>query len=167
MAKINQVSPQAQATPEVAKKALTPDEQKKLEAKRAERKAARQRVIEAIKKINDPKLAADVMLFLGKEQGPRRAPTASVNFALREALLKAGAAGLSELDVFRQFHIGQPEMVTKVRILVLTPSKKDRVWVKYFEPEAGKEFGVYRVVGVGENPPKDWDGYVPAEKEQL
>jgi hypothetical protein len=144
--------------------ALTPEEvekQKALEAKRNARKAARQRVFEALKKIADPKLTADVMLFVGKERVPGTG-IKSVNADLRDALLKAGTEGLSEMDVFRSFKIGRPEMVTKVRILVLTPNPDDRVWVKFDESKER-----YFVVGKGAEPPKGWTGYVPGKKEQL
>ena len=70
--------------------------------------------------------------------------------------------GLSEMDIFKMFKIGRPMMAAKVRILVLTANPADRVWVAFDEPNE-----IYNVVGTGAKPPKDWDGYVPAEKENL
>jgi hypothetical protein len=65
------------------------------------------------------------------------------------------------MDIFKQFRIGRPEMVTKCRILVLCPNPADRVWVKFDEPTE-----TYNVVGTGATPPEGWDGYIPSSKVQ-
>lgn len=149
-----------------AKPAEDEAKKKAREARKAERAEAKKRVLQFLADNKDElgdDLIKDVMLFVGKPRAARKGGTrASVNQALRTALLEAGDQGLSEMDVFKMFKIGRPEMVTKIRILVLTPNPDDRVWVKFFEDDE-----VYRVVGTGPEPPKGWDGYVPSDKESL
>lgn len=145
---------------------LTPEEEAKKKAreeKRAARIAARKRVLAFVKANEDQlgEIAADIRLFAGSERAAR-APRASINTALRTALLEAGDRGLTEMEVFKAFKIGRPEMVVKARILVLTANPADRVWVKFDE-----ETETYHVIGTGATPPKNWDGYVPADKTSL
>lgn len=147
------------------KKALTPEEQKARDAKRAARVEAQKRVRAFVAENAEQlgNLASDILMFVGAARTSVRGPAkASVNAAIREALLKAGSKGLSEMDVFKAFKIGRPEMVTKIRILVLCPNPDDRVWVKFSEEDE-----TYRVVGTGAQPPKGWEGYVPSAKESL
>jgi hypothetical protein len=153
------------APAEVPKATKTPEQLKAVEAKRAERIEARKRVL-AFVKANEEQLdtiAADIRLFVGHERAAR-APRASINTALRTAFLAAheDGKGLSEMEIFKMFKIGRPMMAAKMRILVLTANPTDRVWVAFDEPNE-----TYNVVGTGAKPPKNWDGYVPAEKENL
>jgi len=134
----------------------------KAEAKKIARKEARTRIVTFL---NDNKdqlgtIADDVRLFIGGG-GHRVGVTKSVNNDIRIAFLKAHGEGkgLTELDLFKQFKVGRPEMVTKCRILVLCPNPADRVWVKFDETTE-----TYTVVGLGENPPVGWTGYVPSAK---
>lgn len=141
-------------------KALDP----KAEAKKAERKAARSRVLEFLAQNADQlgTIKHDIELFIGKGGGSKRiaGATRTVNTDLRDAFLARKT--LSEMDIFKQFKIGRPEMVTKIRILVLCPNPDDRVWVKFDEVSE-----TYSVVGTGANPPADWDGYIPQSKATL
>lgn len=104
-----------------------------------------------------PQLVADFNMFvkLTSTKGPRMSK--SINSELRDAFVEKKS--LTEMDIFKQFKIGRPEMTTKIRILVLCPNPADRVWVKFDEASE-----TYNVEGLGENPPKDWEGYVPASK---
>lgn len=141
------------------------DKAKAREALKVARRAARQRVLkflsENANELGD--MVKDIRMFVGGG-GVRKASTSNVNIAIRSAFLEAQKAGkgLTEMDLFKAFKVGRPEMVTKTRILVLCKDPADRVWVKFDE---AKE--TYFVVGLGANPPKDWDGYVPSEKAQL
>jgi len=149
-------------------KKVDPERAKAAEAKKKARAAARARVVEYISQFDltkpkEKQLVDDIRSFIGGgAQRVARVATKSVNSALRDALIAAGDKGLSEMDVFKQFKIGRPEMVTKIRILVLCPNPDDRVWARFDEAKES-----YFVVGKGANPPKGWDGYVPGAKETL
>lgn len=164
MAKTNDKTAAAPATVE-AKKPIDDAKQKKNDARKAARKVARERIVKFIVD-NTTELGGlvdDLKLFIGGGRaGGARAPRTSINSELRTALIEAGDVGLGEMDVFKRFHIGRPEMITKGRIFVLCPNPADRVWVKFDEATE-----TYKVVGKGINPPKEWDGYVPAAKEAL
>ena len=106
-------------------------------------------------------LKADIELFLGKG-GVRKASSGgfrSVNSELRDAFIEKKS--LTEMDIFKAFRIGRPEMVGKIRILTLTPNHADRVWVKFDEATE-----TYNVMGLGTNPPAGWTGYIPASRVQ-
>lgn len=173
MAKNEQKSNPQPTTPaktEEVKK--TPEQIAKEKANAEKRQAhtdARKRIEEYLSQFDltkpeEKQLVDDIRLFIGKGGGQRtaRVSTKSVNSAIRDAFLAAGDKGLTEMDIFKAFKIGRPEMVTKIRILVLCPNPDDRVWVKFDE-----EKETYFVVGKGAEPPKGWDGYVPAEKSDL
>lgn len=152
------------ATPAPAKieaeKELTPEQKAKLEERKKNRTEAKNR-IKAFLKDNATTLGGlvkDIELFIGTGTGAVRANVVrSVNSDLRSAFLEKKS--LSEMDIFKLFKIGRPEMVTKIRILVLCPNPADRVWVKFDETKE-----VYNVIGTGANPPQGWCGYVPSTK---
>lgn len=131
----------------------------KAAAKKQARMEAKARIVNFLKDNAEQLggLKADIELFIGKGQRAAKAAVKSVNAELRDAFLSHKT--LSELDIFKQFRIGRPEMVTKMRILVLCPNPDDRVWVKFDEPTE-----TYSVVGTGATPPEGWDGYVPSSK---
>jgi hypothetical protein len=97
-------------------------------------------------------------------RAPGAGGTTSKRTIILEAVTKAGKDGLSEMDLFKQFRIGRPEMQANVRYWIRNPKNKaDRVWVGFDETKE-----VYGVVGKGATPPKGWTGYVPDdEKEDL
>ncbi len=150
---------------QVQKPAKSAEQIKADEAKKLARIEARKRVLAFVKENVDQlgSLADDIRAFVGTEHAAR-VVKASINQALKTAFLEAHAAkkGLTEMDIFKMFKIGRPEMVGKCRILVLCPNPADRVWVKFDESTE-----TYNVVGTGANPPKDWTGYVPSAKESL
>lgn len=146
-------------------KAVVAQEEKvvdpKVQARKEARTAAKARIV-AFLKDNAEQLGglkADIELFIGKGSRAPKAATKSVNAELRDAFL--AKQSLSEMDIFKQFRIGRPEMVTKMRILVLCPNPDDRVWVKFDEKTE-----TYNVVGTGATPPAGWDGYIPSSKVQ-
>jgi len=147
-------------------KERTDEQVKAAEIKKLERLEAKKRVL-AFVEANAEQLdtiAADILMFVGKARRAR-APRSSINAALRTALLEAKDKGLSEMDVFKAFKIGRPEMSIKSRLFVQV-EPKDRVWFQLFEGKDGA-YGVYKVVATGPNPPKGWTGHVPADKEDL
>lgn len=132
------------------------------------RKEATPRVVQFLKD-NKEQLGAvydDLALFFAAElrtpAGPKatKSPVApSINAELKAALEQGP---LSELDVFRKFHIGRPEMKLKIRAFILTPKVEDRVWVAFDEASES-----YSIVGRGEAAPEGWTGYLPQAKAEL
>lgn len=147
-------------TTETASPAPVVDEAK--EAKKEVRKAAQVKVREFIKTVDDVDLKAALVLLVGSGTRAVRGAVKSINVVLKDALVAAGDDGLSEMDIFKQFKIGRPEMTTKVRIFLKTPNTEDRVWVRFSEEDE-----TYRVIGSGTDAPEGWDGFVPADENLL
>ncbi len=148
------------------KKGMSDETKKKLEARTAAKKEAKGRIIAFLADNSEAlgTLKGDIMLFLGtgRARSGKTVTVAPTN-ALRQALLDAGTKGLGEMDIFKAFKIGRPEMSIKRRVLVQSAkTPADRVWINFDE---SKE--VWTVVGTGAKAPEGWDGYVPAEKEAL
>lgn len=138
--------------------AVDPKEAAK-EAKKLARREAQARVREYIKELEDGNpLKADLTLLVGTGQRAARGTVRSINNVLLEALVNAGDKGLTEMDIFKQFKIGRPEMKIKIRIFVKTPNPDDRVWVKFDESDE-----TYRVISKGADVPEGWDSYVPSD----
>jgi hypothetical protein len=144
---------------------------KKLEANKrwAEKRDAARPRVKAFLKANAEQLGdlkADIELFIGKPAGVKVAKVkgivTSLNSELRDALIAAADAGLSEMDIFRKFKIGRPEMRIKIRTFTLTPNPDNRIWVSFDETSE-----LYHVLATSRTPPAGWEGYVPAEKETL
>lgn len=131
----------------------------KVVAKKLARADAKKRIIAFLKDNSEQlgSLKGDIEMFIGKGQSAARSAPRTVNSELRDAFIEKGS--LSEMDIFKAFRIGRPEMVTKIRILVLCPNPADRVWVKFDEAAE-----VYSVVGTGAEAPEGWDGYIPSTK---
>jgi hypothetical protein len=131
------------------------------------KKIARTAVLEYLSQFDQTKsdekqLVDNIMLFIGRPgrtisaRGPVMSPTG----ALRDMLIAAGTKGVAEIEIYKAFKIGRPEMTIKCRVLVQrakTPA--DRVWVTF---DAATE--TYKVAGHGPSAPKGWAGYVPGEE---
>jgi hypothetical protein len=141
----------------VAKKAAYEKELKE------RKKAARVRVLEFVKaNVKDlGPLASDLTLLAGAGgSGKPRASTGvvrTINADIRAAFIEKKS--LSEMDIFKTFHIGRPEMVNKRRVLVMCPNPADRLWVEFDEKAE-----VYNLVGTGPTPPAGFVGYIPEAK---
>ncbi len=144
-------------------------EEQKAEERKAlyeKKKSARVRIAQFLAENAEQlgSLKDDIELFLGRA-GTRRSRgtgVASLNFQIRKAFLDAMPDGLSEMDIFKQFHIGRPEMLNKIRLMILTPNPEDKVWVTFDDATE-----TYNVVGTGKDAPTGWTGYLPAEMRQL
>jgi|WetSurMetagenome_2_1015567.scaffolds.fasta_scaffold573325_1 hypothetical protein len=134
----------------------------KKEARKQKKAAMKAKVMEFLAKNNLGPIADDIKALIGKGGGVRVGTTSSVNTALRDLIVKAGAQGVPELTIYKTFHLGRPEMAGKIRKFVKTANPDDRIWVKFDE---AKE--TYFMTGKGANPPKDWAGYIPSEKDAL
>ncbi len=112
-----------------------------------------------VTKPDEKALIDAIRLFIG---GGQRMVTRSINAALRDAFIAAGDKGLTELEVFKQFKIGRPEMGTKIRVLLKHLNPEDRIWIRFDE-----EHETYRAVGRGKTPPKGWTGFNPDAEPAL
>jgi hypothetical protein len=152
MAKTNQTENE---TVDTATKTLDP----KIEARKKAREDAKKRIQTFLKENSEQLggLKADIELFIGGAPRAARGSVRSVNTDLRDAFIANGS--MTEMDIFKQFRIGRPEMVAKCRVLVLCPNPDDRLWIKFDESTE-----TYVVAGQGAEPPEGWDGYIPSSK---
>jgi hypothetical protein len=167
---------EAAAAPAAEKaKGMSEETKAKLAARVEARKAAKANVLEYLKqfdltKADEKKLHDEIMLFVGataRSSGTRATPLSPTS-ALKDALVGAGAKGLSETDIFKLFRIGRPEMIIKMRILIQRAKKpEDRVWVSFTEGKTPTDDGIYKVLATGKDAPKDWTGYTPEQAEAL
>jgi hypothetical protein len=159
------------ATPEV-KKVLTPEEQKAQEKKDKKRQSddawlkarneIKDRLIAYVGKNKDTlgTIGDDILALAGKRTITNKVKTGvvrTINAELKAAFLEKKT--INELDIFRTFHIGRPEMAGKIRAFILAPKAEDKIWIKLDEAK-----GDYIMVGTGANTPADWDGFLPAPK---
>ena len=143
---------------------LTPEQLEKREALKKARTEAKARVRSAMRSAEfDPQLKADITILIGSGVRASGGGTRNVRTVILDALRESGKTGLTEMDIFKQFHIGRPEMNTNIRIWIkYVNDPEDRVWV-HFDEKAE----VYGVVGSGANPPKGWTGYIPKDEDIL
>lgn len=145
---------------------LTPEEiaakKEKVEQARLLRKEAKTRLRDFAKTLDDDDdLKPDILLLVGTAARARTGrATVSVNQVLRDIFLEKGE--ISEMEIFKNFKIGRPEMSIKTRIFVKVPNPEDRIWIVFDEEEE-----VYHMVAKGAKAPKNWDGYVPADEDLL
>lgn len=132
--------------------------EKKAEAKK-KRDSARSIVRDFLNTCEDVALKTAITLFVGS--GQRSSGVSGVNNLLYEAFKKNGS--LTEMEVFKQFHIGRPDMKNKVRIFIkFMPTPEDRIWVSF-----NQETETYTMDGEGANPPEGWTGYIIVEENVL
>lgn len=132
--------------------------EKKAEAKK-KRDSARSIIREFLNTCEDVALKTAITLFVGS--GQRASGVSGINNLLYEAFKEKGS--LTEMEVFKQFHIGRPDMKNKVRIFIkFMPTPEDRIWVS-FNPETE----TYTMDGAGANPPEGWKGYIIVEENVL
>ena len=144
---------------------LTAEELAAKKAKVEARRAARARIAKFVtgNKAELGTLVDDITLFIGKGSGrTSRSVGVNINVQIRSAFLAATDHVLSEMDIFKTFHIGRPEMVAVTRKLILVPNPEDRIWIEFDE-----QAELYRVKGAGAEAPTGWIGYLPAEARQL
>jgi len=133
------------------------NDKKKVAAKAyQERKAIAK---EAIKKFleSNPKLPEGVKEAIEYLTGSGARSIRTGVVSELKLLLEAGP--LSAIDVFTKFEYGRPTMETKIRNFIKSGEPEDRIWVAF-------EDGNYLIKGTGENPPKNWTGYIPPVKSE-
>lgn len=136
------------------KKKGTPEQEKK----KAQRRAAKGFLREFVKTLEEGDLKVALTLVVGS--GIRgRAAVPSIKNKIKEALLEAAETGISEMQMFKQFKVGQPEMARNIKSF-LKGDPESRVWVQLTDE-------TYSIVGLGAEVPDNWEGYIPADVEQL
>jgi hypothetical protein len=160
-----QPAQKAALTAEEQKLAL--EQQKRVEARKAQRTAAKVRVLEFMKGVKDAQLLADLKFFVSQTRERGEATVKAISAPLKDALVKAGAKGMTGLDIYRQFKLGEPEMRIKQRTLIQRAKPEDRCWVGYDAEKNAADGGTYTVLAIGAEAPKGWDGYVPSDEEEL
>lgn len=76
-----------------------------------------------------------------------------------DKIITAGEAGVKEITLFQDFHIGRKETNNMFKKYLNKVEPKDRVWIE-FTPSNG----IYKVVGKGPKAPANYTGYVPVEQ---
>ncbi len=131
-------------------------------AKRLLRSSAKKRIRAIINATNDDQAKTDLILLIGKGERTGRISGMSSDSSILKYIQKSTPQGASEMDIFKEFKIGRPEMKSKLRTFVKTTNPDDRVWVKFFEDEE-----VYRVVAEGADAPEGWEGFTPPSTENI
>ena len=138
-------------------KNMTDEEKRKASAKAyTERKNAAKAVVakwlESKPRLDDEtKSAIEYLASVGTKT------RSGINGQLRERFLKEKSIPL--MTLFQDYEFGRPTMENKVRLFIKLPAEQ-RIWVAF-------EDGNYVLKGVGENAPRGWDGFMPANKEEL
>ncbi len=133
----------------------TEDDAKKEVSKQAKRDA-KVRLRKFAQSLEDEQVKADILFIVGTGQRAARGSVSGQTSEILAIIQEAGEDGVSEMDIFKQFHIGQPEMRNKCRLFLKTDKASERVWVAFDVPKA-----TYFVVDTGEATPDGWDGYDP------
>jgi hypothetical protein len=165
-------TPNAIAKPAEIKKPRTAEEQKVADAKAKKRinddawlKARGELKDRLIKYVGENKdklgtIGDDILALAGKRSITGKVKTGvvrTINAELKAAFIEKKT--INELDIFRTFHIGRPEMAGKIRAFILAPKAEDKLWIKLDETK-----GDYVLVATGAATPAGWDGFVPAPK---
>lgn len=74
------------------------------------------------------------------------------------ALFPEVGAEVSLMDVFREFKMGVSEMRVRIRECIYNRPADSRYWITY-----NPTTEVYRLEGIGANPPEGWTGVLPKE----
>lgn len=141
---------------------LTAAEQAKLDKIKKDRqgwKEARDRIRKAIPSLEDGEFKNDLIsvIGLGRQAGlPRASSRRSINIDIRDLLLDGEEH--AEMEIFKAFHIGRPEMAGKIRMFIRNPNFDERLWIHFDE-----EKEVYQLKGKGKEAPEGWTGFMPAE----
>lgn len=74
------------------------------------------------------------------------------------AMFPEVGAEVSLLDIFREFRMGVAEMRIRIRECIYNRPAESRYWITY-----NPDTEVYRLEGIGANPPEGWKGVLPKE----
>lgn len=74
-------------------------------------------------------------------------------------LFEAKGSEVDEMKIFQELKAGRHECNSLIKDLIRKSRPEEIKWVS-FDPEKG----IYKLVKIGEEVPKDWTGYVPMKK---
>ena len=147
------------------KKVLTEEQKQKKDARKALKKekrakytAAMDALNAAIVKSNSPDLIKMLAAVQASKVIVRSASSGETNFS-RFVKFVVGKKEVSEDEIFKMFKIGRKDAHGYLRKFLKNCEAKDRVWIN-FTPSNG----MYKVVGTGEIPSKEYVGFVPANE---
>jgi len=149
-------------------KELTEEMKEERKAKKAEAKELRNEAKKTVREffadidkeqIPEDVLAAIELLTKASTKKPRAAKGPSAASMILTKIKEDGQ--VSDVDLFMEFKVAQREMAGYIRNWIKKPANvEDRAWVRF-----DKESEMYILVGEGEYPPENWDGYIPATEE--
>jgi len=142
----------------------TPEEIKaEKKARRDERNAAKKLVRNFMTENDLPEEVTDALNMLisfkirkGRSGISKASKTQLIAEKLREQ------KSMSELELFQEFKVGRQAMKAQIRMFIKKMDPENRIWVTFDE-----ETETYNLVAEGPNPPDGWEGYVPAEADEL
>lgn len=147
------------------KKGLTMEEQKKFDEKKKRaaddykkrKDEAREIIMNYMNSPESKKIPEEVRTSILYLSGKGvRSERSGISSELKSLLLKGP---LSLMEIFEKFEYGIPSMEQRIRGFINVTHVEDRIWVDF-----DKKTKIYSVVETGENPPKDWNGYLPKVK---
>jgi len=147
------------------RKAYTPEQVAEIKRRRDERNAAMRTIVsELLTKTEFSKDELENLRNLARVAAPKNGGrtgdgTTRVSVMSIVSDMFTNVKEIHEDDVFAQHKLGRSEMATATKNIIKKFEPKDRKWIA-FDPETG----VYTLAGKGENPPKNWTGYVPVEE---
>jgi len=143
---------------------ITIEEEKKAARKEAKEKrnAAKKLVkeffVELKEQMDVPEDVLEAVTLITKAGSSRGEKKPSNAALIKELIIKEGH--VSDVDLFMRFKVAQREMAGHIRNWIKKAEPEDRVWIMF-----DKEAEEYVHVGDGENPPENWEGYVPTTDE--
>jgi hypothetical protein len=147
------------------KKVLTEEQKQKKDARKALKKEKRvkyttamEALNTAIAKSNNPDLIKLLAAVQASKATVRSASSGETNFS-KFVKFVVSKKEVSEDEVFKMFKIGRKDAHGYLRKFLKNCEAKDRVWIN-FTPSNG----MYKVVGTGEVPSKEYVGFVPANE---
>jgi hypothetical protein len=99
----------------------------------------------------------DIVAGVEKQKGlPRVSAKKQMNEDIKTLLLDGQEH--SEMEIFKTFHVGRPEMAGKIRLFIRNENVDERLWIHFDEEKES-----YRLMGQGKDAPDGWTGFLPAE----
>ena len=151
-----QTKNQTTVKPEVDAKAKAKKEAKT--AKKEARKKAYDVIKELVDKQADPKFKEALTTIRPSLYGVQIVREGGRATKVIEMITEKGQ--VDEGLLFKEFKVGRVECAGFIRKALKKADKKDRVWINFDE-----KTGIYKVVGKGEKPPKQYVGYIPIDEE--
>lgn len=130
------------------------------DVKKAERRAAKKESYATLKKIADATKNEEMKNALIVIRPSLYGITSSGGGGSNKVLDAIVAKGqMNELELFQTMKVGRREVASIIRKHLKRSEPAKRVWINFDE-----KLTQYKVVGKGPEAPKNYDGYIPVEK---